>query len=107
MVVVLEKFKTIHKCVGTQKHNSTSRSVVQMMGNCEKHSALIEGNFIRKLLFKREKGAALEGLISAISGTECECIDATDRLSFRTVLTRDLRFAICSVFITFPWDISF
>ena len=58
-MVVVEKCKTIHNCVGTQRHNSTSCSVVQMMGNCEKHSALIEGNFIRKLLFKREKGAAL------------------------------------------------
>ena len=76
-MVVVEKCKTIHNCVGTQRHNSTSRSVVQMMGNCEKHSALIEGNFIRKLLFKREKGAVLERLVSAISGMECERFDAT------------------------------
>ena len=75
-MVVVEKCKTIHNCVGTQRHNSTSRSVVQMMGNCEKHSALIEGNFIRKLLFKREKGAVLEQLVSAISGMKCECFDA-------------------------------
>ena len=76
-MVVVEKCKTIHNSVGTQRHNSTSRSVVQMMGNCEKHSALIEGNFIRKLLFKREKGAALKRLISAISWMEYECFDAT------------------------------
>ena len=75
-MVVVEKCKTIHNCVGTQRHNSTSRSVVQMMGNCEKHSALIEENFIRKLLFKREKGAVLEQLVSAISGMKCECFDA-------------------------------
>ena len=76
-MVVVEKCKTIHNCVGTQRHNSTSCSVVQIMGNCEKHSALIEGNFIRKLLFKREKGAVLERLVSAISGMERECFDAT------------------------------
>ena len=97
-MVVVEKCKTIHNCVGTQRHNSTSRSVVQMMGNCEKHSALIEGNFIRKLLFKREKGAALGRLISAISWMECECFDATDRLSFRTVLTIYFIFVMCSAF---------
>ena len=105
-MVVVEKCKTIHNSVGTQRHNSTSRSVVQMMGNCEKHSALIEGNFIRKLLFKREKGAALERLISTISGMECECFDATLCLSFRALLTIDFRLSMCSVFITLPCDIS-
>ena len=106
MVVVVEKCKTIHNCVGTQRHNSTSCSVVQIMGNCEKHSALIEGNFIRKLLFKREKGAVLERLVSAISGMECECFDATLCLSFRALLTIDFRLSMCSVFITLPCDIS-